>query len=423
MRTAQILLTVLFTFAMNTASAQTPSFPATDWPWWRGQQRDGTASPDQNPPTRWSENENVIWKTAIPGRGHGSPMLLGQRVYLATADDQRKVQVVLCLDRRTGTVEWEAIVHQGEYESKGKRKANEKASSASSTLATDGERLFINFFNDEAIHTTALDLSGKIVWTQRLCDYVVHQGYGSSPAIYKQLVICSADNKAGGAIVAMDRVSGEIVWRRDRPAKPNYASPSILTIDGKAQLVFTGCDLITSLDPATGATLWEIEGATTECVTTTLTDGKHVFSSGGYPDNHLSAVVADGSGKVAWRTNTRVYVPSMLHKDGYLYMTLDAGIAECVESASGETQWKKRLGGDFSSSPVLVGDRIYATNEQGETFIFKADPQRFEKIAENKLGESVFATPTICDSRIYTRVAHYEEDRRQEYLYCLGEAQ
>ncbi|QDV44191.1 outer membrane biogenesis protein BamB [Stieleria neptunia] len=408
------------TFALNSASAQTPTFPATDWPWWRGQQRDGSAAPDQNPPTRWSETENVAWKTALPGRGHGSPMLFGRHVYLATADDTRQVQVVLCLDRQSGALQWESVVHQGNYESKGKRKANEKASWASSTVATDGERLFINFFNDGAVHTTALDLAGTILWQQKLSDYVIHQGYGSSPAIYQDLVICSADNKGGGAIVAMDRATGEIVWRRDRPAKPNYASPSILNVSGKDQLVFTGCDLVTSLDPGTGATLWEIEGSTTECVTTTLTDGTHVFTSGGYPDNHVSAVLADGSGKVAWRTNTRTYVPSMLHKDGYLYMTLDAGIAECVDCATGQTVWKARLGGVFSSSPVLVGDRIYATNEQGETFVFKASPRRFEKVAENKLGESVFATPTICDSHIYTRVAHYEGDRRQEYLYCLG---
>lgn len=411
---------VLLTLAMNVASAQTPSFPATDWPWWRGQQRDGSAAPDQNPPLRWSEDENVVWKTAIAGRGHGSPMLFGRYVYLATADDTREVQVVLCFDRQTGSLQWESVVHQGNYETNGKRKANEKASWASSTVATDGERLFINFFNDGAIHTTALDLKGTILWQQKLSDYVIHQGYGSSPAIYEHLVICSADNKGGGAIVAMDRATGEIVWRRDRPEKPNYPSPSIVNVSGKDQLVLTGCDLVTSLDPATGATLWEIEGATTECVTTTLTDGKHVFTSGGYPDNHVSAVVADGSGKVAWRTNTRTYVPSMLHKDGYLYMTLDAGIAECVDCATGETVWKARLGGDFSSSPVLVGDLIYATNEQGQTFVFKANPERFERVAENKLGESVFATPTICDSHIFMRIAHYDGDRRQEYLYCLG---
>lgn len=416
-----ILATTLIVAALPLAVAETPTFPATDWPWWRGPSRNGHASAEQSPPTKWNENENVIWKTAIAGRGHGSPMVFANRIYLATADDSRKSQLVLCIDRETGKQVWESEVHQGEYESKGKRQANEKASAASSTLATDGERLFINFFNDEAVFTTALDLNGEILWRQRLTDYVIHQGYGSSPAIYQNLVIASADNKGGGAIVAMDRKTGEIVWRRERPAKPNYASPAILKVDGKDQLIFTGCDLVTSLDPLTGETNWEIEGATTECVTTAITDGKHVFSSGGYPDNHISAVLADGSGTVTWRNKTRSYVPSMLVRDGYLYMTRDEGIAECVECETGQTMWKERLGGVFSSSPVLVGDMIYATNEQGETFIFKADPAEYRPIGENKLGESVFATPTICGGRIYTRVAQYEGDRRQEYLYCLGE--
>lgn len=417
-----LICIVLLQFASAPSWAQqTPSFPSTDWPWWRGQNRDGSATADQNPPTKWSDSENVVWKFAVPGRGHGSPMVLGEHVYLATADDSRKAQLLVCLDRETGRQQWECVVHQGGYENTGKRKSNEKASWASSTPATDGQRLFINFFNGGAIYTSAVSLKGEILWQQRLSDYVIHQGYGSSPAIYKQLVIASADNKGGGAIVAMNRETGEVVWRRNRPEKPNYASPSIVTVEGKDQLVFTGCDLVTSLDPLTGRELWEIEGSTTECVTTTLTDGTHVFTSGGYPDNHVSAVVADGSGNVAWRTKTRGYVPSMLHHKGYLYMTLDAGIANCVDCRTGDTVWKERLGGVFSSSPVLVGDRIYATNEQGETFVFKADPEKFESVAENKLGESVFATPVICGSRIYTRVAHYEGDRRQEYLYCLGE--
>ena len=281
--------------------------------------------------------------------------------------------------------------------------------------------MFINFFNDSAIYTTALDLDGQIVWRQRLSDYVIHQGYGSSPAIYDELVICSADNKSGGAVVAMDRETGEVAWRRERPEKPNYASPVIVRADGKDQLIFTGCDLVTSLDPLTGAEFWQIDGSTTECVTTAVTDGTHVFTSGGYPKNHVSAVRADGSGEVAWDINMRTYVPSMLERDGFLYLTMDAGIASCVDCNTGETMWKQRLGGVFSSSPVLVGDSIYATNEEGETFVFKADPAGFESVSQNKLGESVFATPAICGGQIFTRVADFEGDTRQEYLYCIGE--
>ena len=224
----------------------------TDWPWWRGKHRDGIASPEQDPPTSWSESENVLWRTAVPGRGHGSPTVLGDQVFLATADHKRQVQLVLCFGRDSGKLRWESVVHRGGFANKSTRKENEKASLASSTLATDSERVFINFLNDNAVWTTALDLDGKVLWQQKISDYIVHQGYGSSPTVYGDLVIVSADNKGGGAVAGLDRNTGRIVWRRDRPEKPNYASPVILNAAGRDQLIFTGCDLVTSLDPLSG---------------------------------------------------------------------------------------------------------------------------------------------------------------------------
>jgi outer membrane protein assembly factor BamB len=184
-----------------------------------------------------------------------------------------------------------------------------------------------------------------------------------------------------------------------------------------------GCNLFSSFDPLSGKTLWEIEGATTECVTSTVTDGKRVFSSGGYPKNHLAAVLADGSGEIVWETRDRVYVPSLLAHDGYLFGVLDAGVAVCWKSDTGEQQWKKRLGGEFSASPVLVDDTIYATNESGETFVYRADPTKNEQMAVNKLGDHVMASSTICGSRIYMRVVEQVDGRPQEMLYCLAKQQ
>jgi hypothetical protein len=132
--------------------------------------------------------------------------------------------------------------------------------------------------------------------------------------------------------------------------------------------------------------------------------------------------MADGSGKIAWETQDRVYVPSLLIHDGHLFGVLDAGVAACWSSETGKELWKSRLGGTFSASPVLVGDRIYATNESGETFVFQANPEKFTSIATHKLGDEVFATPAICGGRIYMRVAQKGGGRRQEFLYCLGES-
>lgn len=391
-----------------------------DWPWWRGPNRDGVVFPEVMPPIRWSESENVQWRVPVVGRGHGSPIVLGNRVFLATADKEQEVQVVLCWDRRTGQRVWEATVHRGGFQNRSGKPANEKASLASSTMATDGHQLYVNFLNDNAVHTSALTLQGEVIWQQRVCDYTVHQGYGTSPALYQNLVLVSADNKAGGAIAALDRATGEILWLRSRPKKPNYVSPNVMHLHGKDQLILSGCDLVTSLNPLTGEVIWEIEGSTTECVTTSVTDGEHVFTSGGYPTNHLAAVRADGTGEIVWQRNTRVYVPSMLQHDGYLYATLDAGVASCFRCSDGKEMWKARLGGTFSGSPVMVGDRIYATNEDGTTFIIRASPEGFEQLGKNQVGDNVFATPAICGGQIFLRVAKMENGRRNEYLYCIS---
>jgi outer membrane protein assembly factor BamB len=387
----------------------------TDWPWWRGPHRNGEASPKQSPPSTWSDDGNILWKAPIGGRGYGSPIVFENMVILQTANEESGSQTVVALRRDTGSVLWETVVHKT-----GGMRKNPKSTAASNTAAWDGERLYVNFANSDAVYLTCLDQSGQQLWQREICKYVEHQGYGSSPLLYQSLVIVNGDNKGGGAIVALDRKSGEEVWRRQRPTKPNYPSPVVLRVSGRDQLIMTGCDLVTSLNPLTGDTLWEVEGATTECVTSTVTDGERVFTSGGYPKNHISAVRADGSNKIDWESNDRVYVPSLLYRDGYLFGILDAGVAACWKSDTGKEVWRSRLGGTFSSSPVLVGDTIYATNEAGETFLFKANTEAFEWIGSNKLGDEVLATPVIVDSRIYYRASVMENDKRQEFLYCIG---
>jgi len=150
-----------------------------------------------------------------------------------------------------------------------------------------------------------------------------------------------------------------------------------------------------------------------------VTDGTRIFASGGYPRNHTVAVLADGSGKIAWQNNARVYVPSMIQKGGHLYAVMDSGLAVCWKSDTGEELWKERLGGDFFASPVMVDDRIYASNVGGKTFVFDATPRSFKLVAQNQLGDEAYASPAICGSRIYLRVAKRGESR-QEFLYCIG---
>src|SRR5260221_14037471 len=295
------------TIADRACAALPIAVSAADWPAWRGPTRDGIAAPGQNPPVRWSETEGIQWKAPVPGRGHGSPTVVGNRIFLATADQGKHTQSVLCLDRRTGKLLWQSEVHGSSADS-GK---HSNSSAASSTVACDGERLFINFLNGGAVHTTALDLDGKILWQQKICDYVVQQGFGSSPVIPGSLVLVSADHRGGGVIVGLDRKTGHIVWSESRPKLPNYPTPSILQAGGRAQMVLAGCNLISSFDPSSGQKLWEVNGSTEECVVTAVTDGERVFVSGGYSEKKTPAIVGDGSGKDALQKKTRAFFPPL----------------------------------------------------------------------------------------------------------------
>jgi len=392
-----------------------PKLKMSDWPWWRGPNLDGSAVAGQEIPLPWDEKEHVRWSVDIPGRGHGSPTVAGDRIYLATCDESTGAQSVLALDRSNGKIKWQKVILAD-----GAMLKNAKSSGASASVATDGDRLFVNFANHGAVYLTSLSLGGEVLWQQKVCDYQIHQGYGPSPALFEELVYAVADTKGGGAIAAFERTSGKQVWTKSRPSNPNYPSPIVLDVAGRKQLILTGCDSLVSYEPKTGEILWEVAGATTECVTTTVTDGTHVYSSGGYPKNHMSAVKADGSKQLSWENNERVYVPSMLIKDGYLYAVLDAGIAACWKADSGKQMWKGRLGGDVSASPILVGDKIYSINEAAEGFVLDATPEKLNIIGKCKIGDEMFASPVVCDGKIYLRVAFYQGEKRQERLVCVG---
>ena len=389
---------------------------AADWPAWRGPTGDGHAAAGQKLPVKWSESENLIWKAAVRGRGHGSPIVVGDQVLLATADVETEEQLVLSFDRATGKSRWESVVHFGNLNTKG----HKISSQASSDVVSDGERLFVNFLNNGAIFTTALDLSGKQLWQRRVCEFQVHQGFGSSPVIYQNIVLVSADHRGGGKMTGLNKLTGEIVWQQDRPPVANYASPGIVTAAGKVQAVLAGCNKVESFDPLTGKKLWSIDGSTEETVVTAVTDGSRVFLGGGYPKNHTMALEADGSGKIAWENVTKTYVPSMIVNNGHVFAVGDAGRAVCWNSATGEERWNEKVDREFYCSPVMADSRIYVTSKAGVTSVFEATPEKFTLLGQNALGDECFSTPAICDNRIYLRSAK-TSPTRQEFLWCVGE--
>jgi outer membrane protein assembly factor BamB len=387
----------------------------SDWPWWRGPDRNGHAKA-QDVPTHWSETKNIIWKTSIPGRGHSTPTVVGDNVFLLTADEEKQTQSALCFDRKSGAVHWMTQLHEGGWQGR----IHERNSQATPTIACDGERIFTTLMHNEQIWLSALSLKGEILWQKKAHDYTSHWGYSTSPAIYENMVIVSADHKEGGNLAAFDQKTGEKLWNTERPKTPNYASPAIFHLNGQDQIVLPGCEMLAGYDPRTGVMLWSAPVTTQETVGTAVSDGKFIYASGGYPKNETVCVLADDSGELIWRNPIRVYAPSMLIKDGYLYTMTDKGLAHCWNAETGELKWREKFGGDFSSSLTLVGDNLYTSSEQGKTVVFKANPVAFELVAENQLGDEIWATPVICGDRIFIRSAHHDSDGRQEVLYCIG---
>jgi outer membrane protein assembly factor BamB len=385
-----------------------------NWPQWRGTNRDGKAL-DEVVPVEWSETKNIVWKAAVPGRGQSDPTVVGPSVFLTTADEQQ--QSLLCFDRKTGEQSWQAVVHKGGFESE----KHEKCSLAAPTVACDGERVFVTFLNRAAIYVTAFSMGGQQLWQHKVSDFNSKFGYGASPLLYKSYVIVASDNQGGGALTALDRKTGSVVWNTPRQATPSYSSPVVASVAGKQQLFLSGADRITSYEPDTGKRLWSCKGASIQTVNTMAFAGGLVYAAGGYPTKETLCIRADGSSEVVWREKGQISnVPSMLAHAGYLYHVTDEGIAICRDAATGSIKWKHRLGGTFSASPVLAGEHIYVSNESGQTFVFKPTPNAFELVAENQLGDEAFASPVVCAGRIYLRVAASSSDGRKETLYCIG---
>jgi outer membrane protein assembly factor BamB len=391
---------------------------ASDWKQWRGPTHNNVAAVGQTPVTGWSNTENVIWRVKVPGRGHASPTIAGDLIVLASADEQSQTQAVIGFDRVTGKQLWLTPVSKGGFP-----RIHAKNTHASSTVASDGTLFFAVFNHHDRIEAVAVDGQGTLVWKQSVGSFTprqFHYGYAASPTIFNDTVIISGDCDTGGWVAALNSKTGKQVWKRQRPSKLNWSSPIVANVAGRDQLLLSGSDMLASYDPATGRELWSTPCLTmATCGTVTWEDGI-VFASGGYPKAETVAVRADGSRKILWTNNVKCYEQSMIVNKGFLYAFTDSGIAYCWNAKSGQEMWKHRLRGPVSASPVLVGDTIYAANEQGTFYVFKASPQGFVSVGQNQLGNVSFATPTVVDDRIYLRVADNSRGRLQEYLYCIG---
>jgi len=407
---------------------------AEDWPCWRGPRGDGT-SLEKNVPLRWDgpKEQNIAWKTAIPGRSHASPIVSGARIFLVCCREDRGDRVLLCLDRRSGRILWEKVVLGAPLEKK-----HHLNSYASGTPATDGKLVYVTFLDAGSdrqksanplkwrratpgqMVVAAYDFDGNQKWLVRPGRFSSVHGYCSSPILFENLVIVNGDHDGDAYPVALDRASGETVWKTPRENKTrSYCTPIIRQIDGRTQMVLSGSLCVASYDPHDGSRHWIIDGPTEQYVASLVYSGKLLLMTAGFPELHIMGIRPDGRGNVtdthvAWHTTKGCsYVPSPIIGGGgkYFLVVSDTGIASCFEADTGHRCWMKRIGPHYSASLVEAEGLVHFLSDRGVTTIVRPGPT-FEPLAENPLGEDCYASPAISQGRIYIRA--------ERHLYCIG---
>jgi outer membrane protein assembly factor BamB len=430
-----VLLMVWVSGGPGTPGAVLVASPPTsdDWPQWRGPQGAGVGAGAF--PDRWSPTEHIAWKAAIPGRGHSSPVVWGDRVFVTTAIEGAeipgwKAPVHLGFDRKpgyvnadstgvgrwltlkvyaiqasTGRILWERTSFEGPPIDD-RHKSN---TFASSTAATDGKRLYV-FFEWAGLY--AYDMKGTLKWKADLGGILkAGLGPGTSPLLYKNLVILQCDQEMGEGsfIAALDRGTGREVWRVARTTRRSWATPIVVTAGGRDELIASGAEAVVAYDPATGKALWTAPGTVSHPIPSSVTGHGLVFVSAGSQAKVLLALrpgVQEDAARVAWKhSKGTAYVASPIYYDGYLYLISDGGIMTCLDPATGAVQYdggRVPVPATFRSSPVAFGGRILITSEDGQTFVIKAGPKH-EVLATNSIDEPVWASLALARGMVFIR--------------------
>jgi outer membrane protein assembly factor BamB len=411
-----------------------------EWPCWRGPRLDGTSA-EKNLPIKWSATENIAWKAPIPGIGHSSPIVYGDQVYVTTCLLETQRRLLIALDGRTGKQQWSKLVLKAPLEPK-----HQLNSFASSTPATDGRHVYVNFLRirprsvgdaypiepreksplSEAtvaeMMLSCYSTTGALIWQKTVGQFYSRHGFCSPPILYKNLVIVNGDQDAQAYLAALDKTSGALVWKADRPHRTrSYCAPLILEAAGKTQMVLTGSETVTSYDPDTGNLLWFVNGPTEQFVASPVAVRNVLFLTAGFPTYHNMGLRLDGSGDVTkthvlWHEKDTAprkaaYVPSPIAYDKWFYVMSDQGYLNCLEAKSGKRLWIEKLGAHHSASPVLADGHIYATDDDGITYVLKAGAA-FELVSRNPLGDKCFSSPAVSRGRIFLRTSGY--------LWCVG---
>jgi outer membrane protein assembly factor BamB len=434
-------------FALFVLLSTTLALAADDsWPGFRGPHGNGHAD-SKNPPTQWSEKENVRWKTAVHGKGWSSPVVLGDQVWLTTSDEVldpdppktkggppanpvKEVHLfAVCVDRKTGKVTHDVKLHTVEKP----QYCHPFNSYASCTPFIEEGRLYAHF---GALGTFCVDTAtGKKLWerTDFQCNHF--RGPASSPAVYGDLVYLIFDGADLQYVAALDKKTGKTVWKTDRKIKygpgPSdgdhkkaYATPVLFTVGGKQWLVCPSAECTMAYDPKTGEELWRFtHGGMNGSIRPMMENGLLYLNSG--HTGKLFALKAEGlsgavpKSAVEWELPKGASVrPSPLVANGLVFMSSDNGIASCFDAKTGKQVWSERLDGEFSASPVFAAGNVYFCNQSGKTFVVKAD-REYTLVSENRLSDGsglkpdgFMASPAIAGDELFLRT--------RTHLYCVA---
>ena len=422
---------------------------AQNWPSFRGINASGVAD-GTKPPTTWNaeKSQNILWKMALPGLSHSSPIIWGNRVFVITAissdpkasfnskeksidlanDSVKHSWRIYCLDKQTGCVVWEKTAYEGVP----RAKRHLKATQANSTPATDGKYV-VALFGSEGLD--CYDMDGKLLWKQDLGvlnpglwdDPTSSWGHASSPVIYGDLVIVQADGHKQSFIAAFNLKDGKQAWRVERGEITSWTTPTINAGKERTELIANGGRYIRGYDPLTGKELWRFSDSNTEVkMQAPLVAHGLIYITGGYPPGRSmyafrSGAVGDISLKagqetndfIAWRTSKgSPYTPTPIIYGDLFYTCADNGVLSAYNAKTGERIYQERLPSSFSASPVAADGKLYLASEDGDVFVVKAG-SKYALLATNPMGQALMATPAISDGMLIVRT--------ENYIYAISE--
>ncbi|MGE0607189.1 MAG: PQQ-binding-like beta-propeller repeat protein [Pirellulales bacterium] len=386
-----------------------------NWPGWRGPNRSGVSNARGLPQT-WSKTEGVQWTAELPGSGISNPIVWEDRVIVTSSDGPKQDELhIICLNRVNGGKLW----HSRLWGTSPTLCHGTKSTMASPSPVTDGQHIYAFFGTGDLF---CLDMEGRLAWQRALADeygeFENRFAASSSPLLFEDTVILQCDHYGQSYALAVDKSTGQNRWKTDRPeCWLSWSSPIVApvmdqngTTAKSHELILCGSEKVDALDPRTGEKLWTLGGFEHECIPTPLFGHGLILAVSG-PNGVTHAIRPGGRGDiaathVAWSSNKGApFVPSGILVGDYYYLVNDQGIGTCLDARSGKEVWRKRLGGEYTASPVAADGKIYFTNEAGTTLVLQADTAAYVELAQNDIEEPVYASPAISQGTFFLRAA------------------